>query len=481
MKTMIKKVSAVAAAAVLAMSSAAFSVSAAESASLKNDSIEVYADSNTTKFCMFNSNHDELLYNCTSRAIASVDGSATVIGGTEVDVNEQTKTISVSGEIDKVLFSRTLRIVANTVTGKEDTLEVAVSATNTDSDTHSVGSRILLDTKLGENDDAPFRVTGYGPVTTNTQFEGSSVPASFNTFDDLASPKIVTAGTFPTGSAKPDIVQFNNWFYASETELVAPIKIGSTMGDSSVSGIWNERQLAPGESFSCRMYYGLSHVDVSSASELVLGANKSTGEFTINEEGTGYNTVSILSYLQNAGIVNLNNVEISLSLPNGVSTTDGNTKKTYSSMDADNAVHQDTWVLQAEPSGAERNISVLVKAKSNETGEITPVTLTFTIPAIEGAPVIEETTTEPTTTEEPTTVPGADDQKATSATKPVKKSTPGEATPGEATDSQATASQPIDSNGAIQTGAALPAVIILAVLISAAGAVYIGKKRTGIN
>ena len=126
------------------------------------------------------------------------------------------------------------------------------------------------------------------------------------------------------------------------------------------------------------------------------------------------------------------------------------------------AERQKTWQINAVPAPEERTVQIVISAKSTETGDVTPITFTYTVPAIEGAP---EPTPEPTT-EEPTTIAEPDTQAATSATDAATKD---EATKSEATKESA--------NGTVKTGEAVPAFAILAVLTAAVGAVYILRRR----
>lgn len=492
MNTFLKKVGAGAAALVLAASSTAIAASAedvtVDGTHMKNGIIDVFVDStySTTCFALSDSQGRHLLYDCTSRFLSSVDGNSTIFEFSNCDINESSKTFTLNGKYYNTDITATLRIVGNTVTGKEDTVEITMITKNSDTVNHSVGSRIMLDTQLGENDYAPYRVPGIGEVTTRIQRSGSEVPLSYNTFDSLSNPQIVTAGTFLSGSAKPDIVQFTNYNASTTNALVPDVDTSSSLGDSTVNAIWNERMLAPGQSLTCRTYYGLSSIDVSSNSELALGANKSAGQFAINEDGTGYENVSVMSFLQNTGLNDLTNVEVSLQLPEGVTTSDGVSSKNYSSMASGSGVIQDTWTLTAEPSGSERTVNVIVNAKSEQTGAVDPVELSFVIPAIEGAPEIIETepvtepTTEPATESntEATTIPPADDDDSNSETKPV--SSPDEASPDSSQDSsQDSTSGSASNNGAIQTGASFPAFIILSVFVIATSALYYFKKKQG--
>lgn len=496
MNTLLKKVGVCASALVLAASSTAIAVSAedvtVEENHMKNGNIDVFVNgtNSASKFALSDSQGRHLLYSCTSRFISSVDGNSSHIHFSDCDINGSAKTITMNGQFNNTDITATLRIVGNTVTGNEDTIEITMITKNSDTANHSVGSRIMLDTMLGDNDNAPYRVPGIGEVTTRIQRSGSEIPLSYNTFDSLTNPQIVTAGTFLNGSLKPDIVQFTNYFISEVPVLIPDVDTNASLGDSTVNAIWTERALAPGQSLTCRTYYGLSAMDISSNSELALGANKSAGSFAINEEGTGYENVSIMSFLQNTGLNELSNVEVSLQLPNGVNTSDGVTSKNYSSMAAGSGVVQDSWVLTAEPSGSERTVKVIVNAKSDQTGAVEPVELSFNIPAIEGAADIIETEpetepatdpqTEPATEDntEATTIPKADDNDKKSETKPV--STTDEATPDSTPDSTPdgkTASA--NNNGAIQTGATLPVLIVLSVFVIATTALYYFRKKQG--
>ncbi len=466
MNNLLKKVGVSAAALVLAASSTAIAVSAenvtVDGKHMKNGNIDVFVNSTY-----------------------SASGESDQMFFSDCDIDASSKTITLNGVYKNTDITATLKIVGNTVTGNEDTIEITMITKNSDTVNHSVGSRIMLDTMLGGNDRAPYRVTGIGEVTTRIQRSGSEVPLSYNTFDSL------TAGTFLPGNAKPDIVQFSNYFSSNYGELIPQVDTSQSLGDSTVNAIWKERTLAPGQSLTCRTYYGLSAIDVSANTELALGANKSTGEFAINEEGTGYENVSVMSFLQNTGLFDLSNVEVKLQLPNGVNTSDGITSKNYSSMASGSGVVQDTWVLTAEPSGNERTVKVIVNAKSDQTGAVDPVELSFVIPAIEGAPEIVETepVTEPDTVPtEPDTIPTENNTEATTVpatdngdnkeTKPV--STSDEATPDSTPDSTPDGkSSSENNNGAIQTGATLPTIIILSVFVIATSALYYYRKKQG--
>lgn len=61
-----------------------------------------------------------------------------------------------------VQIEQKLKIVENNSTGREDVIQVTYTAKNRSDAEKSVGIRIMLDTMLGTNDAAPFRIPGYG-------------------------------------------------------------------------------------------------------------------------------------------------------------------------------------------------------------------------------------------------------------------------------------------------------------------------------
>ena len=65
---------------------------------------------------------------------------------------------------------QTLSIVKNTATGREDVIEIKYTVKNNSNVIKSVGVRVILDTMLGSNDAAPFRIPNIGEVTTEREF-----------------------------------------------------------------------------------------------------------------------------------------------------------------------------------------------------------------------------------------------------------------------------------------------------------------------
>lgn len=93
-----------------------------------------------------------------------------------------------------------LSIVKNTATRREDVIEIKYVAKNNSSIAKQVGVRVMLDTMLGSNDAAPFRIPKVGEVTTEREFTGNDIPRYFQAFDSLSSPTLYHTAIFCQGA-----------------------------------------------------------------------------------------------------------------------------------------------------------------------------------------------------------------------------------------------------------------------------------------
>ncbi|MBQ2443934.1 MAG: hypothetical protein II501_01505 [Clostridia bacterium] len=468
---------------------------------VENEFIHLYCGSDYSRYGLKttggnpdNPNDDSknLLYPTTSRMFVSIDGRVFTLGSDSAPVpDEAGKKITASKDYNGLTVERILTIVPNGNTNREDTVEFKMVVTNNTTENHEVGARIMLDTMLGSNDHAPFRMPNLGAVTMRTQLEGNDIPEMYQAFDNLSEPTVVSTGTFARGADKPDIVQFNRWGSSTNNTLIPSCDSTLEIGDSAVNSIWNEKTLAPGKSIAYKTYYGLGEFVASGNTELVVGATKATPNFVINEEGTGYEPVSLIGYVQNAGSTGLDNVNMNISLPTGVSLVDGDATVNVGSLNAGDT-NQVAWKFNAVPANVERVITVKVSGWVGENTETAQeVTYQYVIPAIEGAPEVptEEPTEEPT--EAPTAAPTEPETEApTSATNPTVPATaaptaaPTSAPTNAATNAPAnnnssntTNSNTSSATGKVDTGDSQSAVMILAMVIAAATVVFVVRKR----
>lgn len=171
---------------------------------------------------------------------------------------------------DGVDVTQELSIIENSATGRDDVVKIKYIVKNDTEYAKQVGIRIMMDTMLGGNDVAPFRVNG-SDVTTETVYSGSNIPQIWQAFDSATNPGVVAQGTFyKSGDRKPDKVQFTNWGNVTSTLWDYVTQPGRSNGDSAVSITWNKDTFTSGETREFVTYYGLSELEQNLIPPLAL-------------------------------------------------------------------------------------------------------------------------------------------------------------------------------------------------------------------
>ena len=172
----------------------------------------------------------------TSYTTVNIDGLNHIFSSDNQSATDPLLLSSTSSQIlSNVNVRQQLRIVRNFSTGREDTVEIKYSVENNDTIPHNVGLRVMMDTMLGNNDAAPFRIPGIGEVTTEREFLGASIPQYWQAFDNLVNPTVTAQVTlFTLSSNKPDKVQFTNWGNVYNTNWNYIVRPYSSNGDSAV-------------------------------------------------------------------------------------------------------------------------------------------------------------------------------------------------------------------------------------------------------
>jgi len=277
----------------------------------------------------------------TSYTTIRIDGASYIYGKNGLEISPTFNAIEKSCVSTQIInnleITQTLSFVNNVSTDKEDVMEIKYVVKNNDSVSHNVGTRIMLDTMLGSNDHAPFRVQGTGSVTTETEFTGENIPQYWQAFDSLTEPTVVSQGTFIRGEdLKPDKVQFAHWGNllggggVAEASWDYIVTDGRNNGDSAVTITWNETELVSGASRTYKTYYGLSQLTQDLLPPLaisVYGDNSVTATaFDFRKRETVYLPLAITSYLENIGEAEADNVYIRIDLPESMSLAEGSQK-----------------------------------------------------------------------------------------------------------------------------------------------------------
>lgn len=425
MKKIIRRVTATAVATMLAGSAVLTSFAAENdvektNSGMKNGYLRIACDKSTGAIRLWttggdpdnpNDNNKKLLYErpepknfdeySTSVTAISLDGSKFLYSSRDWQTNLATKSIDSSMTKNNVSISQSYKFVKSTSTDREDLVEISYTVKNNSSVSKKFGMRIMIDTMLGNNDDAPFRIPGTGAVTKEKQYNGDDIPAYYQAFDDLSNPTVVSYGCFDkTSQNKPDYVQFSYWRNQYNKNLENRIDENSLIGDSSVNSIWKEKTLAAGETKVYKMYYGLGSLQTSTGTLDFSGTSEKVA--TVNDDFTGYNPSSVMAFIKNPSDTDLKNVKVTLNLCDGL-----NLKNSGDSVTIDVGTlksgeeKQLSWnvIFDIAKKGQKLNYSITATADGIEkqTVDLSTLLPTFEVP----------TTAEPTTqkpTEAPTTV-----------------------------------------------------------------------------
>ena len=119
-----------------------------------------------------------------------------------------------SWEIDSVVVTQTLTIIRSFSTGRDDNFQIAYEIKNEGSISRLIGISLMLDTMLGDNDGAPFRVLGFGEVIVETEWvsPADTIPQYFQVFDNFDDPTVLSMFSITgVGFPDPDRLVLGSW------------------------------------------------------------------------------------------------------------------------------------------------------------------------------------------------------------------------------------------------------------------------------
>lgn len=291
--------------------------------------------------------------------------------------------IQSSWKIGPLTVWQILSIARSSTTGLLDTARIEYHVENEDTVSHMVGVRLMLDTMLGANDGAPFRVNDRG-LTSDTVYYTQNMPQFWQAFDSLSNPQVMSQGTLTgPGVTTPSRVYFSNWGsladnpwnfdFTPERDFT---RIGEFELDSAIALFWDQISIAPGESKSYVSYYGLGGVTIAPG-DLVLGV---TSPAQITADAEGFQTFSIIAYIQNDGQGDARNVVAEVKLPPGLQLVGtpaqvllndlqvGETKqtgwqvRTQGKIDGVLTYEVEVTAINSKPNKVRRNVQVLSPA-----------------------------------------------------------------------------------------------------------------------
>ncbi len=226
--------------------------------------------------------------------------------------------IEAAWQLGPLVVRQRLSIARSSTTGLLDSVRIAYVLENRDKVAHQVGLRVVLDTMLGENDGAPFRV-GERAITTDTMFAGAEVPDYWQAFDSLATPHVMAQGTLRgPGLTPPDRVYFTNWGALADGLWDFSFepgrdftRLGEFELDSATALMWLPRTLGPGESVTFATQYGLGGITIAPG-RLAVGLTAPA-----EVVGDGRTPFTVVAYVENSGTGDARGVVARLTLPPG--------------------------------------------------------------------------------------------------------------------------------------------------------------------
>lgn len=226
--------------------------------------VQCYVSSNG-EFNIGTSSGDCLLYDYpwgdTSETLIRIDGFDYIFSNYAENtiINDEGTQATTVATIDGVEIRQVLSIECNPNSNSSNIVSIRYICNNGSTDDRTVAVRIMLDTMLGDNDGAPFKVRG-SQITTEAEYRGASIPNSYQAYESLTSSGMSATGYLignTPNSRRPDKVQFAHWRSIVGSSWDYEITPGQSItGDSAVGVYFYDTTLSAYESTVVSTLYG---------------------------------------------------------------------------------------------------------------------------------------------------------------------------------------------------------------------------------
>mgnify|MGYP006283096717 FL=1 len=274
-------------------------------------------------------------------------------------------------DINNVKIEQILKIVKSSTTGLYDSVQIKYRIKNKSNNSKEIGLRVMLDTMLGKNDGAPFRL-GKRAITTDKLFLKNELPNFWQAFDSISSPKVTSQGNFQgIGVTVPDKVYFSDWGSMADGSWQFDfnpgeefIRKGEYETDSAIALYWQPDKLGPGESKTYITNYGLGGITIVPG--LISMGVTSPAEVTLDKRNK---TFPIIAYIENTSEIEAKNVRINLDLPEEFTTE--STAKSLGNLKSGD-IRQIVWQVTPTADDIPENIKyeVVVEADNTDSNKV---------------------------------------------------------------------------------------------------------------
>ena len=278
-----------------------------------------------------------------------------------------------SWQTGPIEITQHLRFARSTTTGLQDSARIEYELHNTDNITHLVGLRVMLDTMLGLNDGAPFRVNDRA-LLSDTVFYSNAMPEFWQAFDSLSNPQVMAQGTLRGEEVStPDRAYFTNWGSLADDLWNFDFQPGRDFTrrgefelDSAIALFWDPTPLKPQETRSYVAYYGLGGVTIAPG-DLSLGV---TSPAQVTADATHRQSFPIIAYIQNTGEGEARDVIGEIQLPDGLILLDGSPQRKLGNLDVGETLQTNWQVIPTGEFSGVITYEVSVEAINSESNQV---------------------------------------------------------------------------------------------------------------
>lgn len=310
----------------------------------------------------------------TTETLILVDGAETYFSASDTTFSADNKQVVSVATFNGVEVKQILTLENNAYTGNADVISIKYVLTNKSSTAKQIGGRIMLDTMLGSNDGAPFRLPNVGNVTYEREYIGNQIPEYWQAFDNLSEPRVIATGNFyRENGEKPDKVQFAAWpKIKSSSWDFAVNESRSVTSDSAVAAYFNPRTVLPGASRTIVTYYGISNFTSSD-----VGGDLSvrvTAPSALGSEGGVYlnNPFVVTAYIGNNTGADIRNLRAQIVLPRELQI-EGSDGTLLEIPDLYAGLEQAVkWTVRAFPQDTEKTVTykIIISGDNVDTKEV---------------------------------------------------------------------------------------------------------------
>ena len=264
----------------------------------------------------------------------------------------------------------------------EGTFKIRYEATNPKDYPQQLGSRIMMDTMLGNNDGAPIR-TFDEAISETKIYSDDEVPAFWQAFDSLSDPTIMAQGTiWSLDTNRPNRFVVDDWEYL--TDNMWDVEGSRRIDDSAVAIFWDQETIEAHETKYFETYYGVANLKSSDGDtdEKVSVAVASEDKINVTENGYSPNPFEVRAYISNnqTGQTVLGS-KIEIKLPQGLKLIDGQVPVINLEPLVFGKIHTTLWQVIPEEIKEEKTYNYSI-VYTNTEGEETLVQKEVVVPAL---------------------------------------------------------------------------------------------------